>query len=52
MPSKNFPRFLKRLGDLEKAIIAIQTDMKWTKWIITGAAGLGFIEKLLGMGKH
>jgi hypothetical protein len=40
--------FLHRIGNVEDTLIELKTDMVWTKRIIIGAAGLGFLEKLIG----
>lgn len=55
MPQNLIPGFIKRLVaiessviDVNKHIVQVQTDVKWLKWIIVGAAGLGFLEKIFG----
>jgi hypothetical protein len=40
--------FLHRIGNVENTLIEVKTDMVWTKRIIIGAAGLGFLEKFIG----
>lgn len=48
MPNHFLPKFTRKIEDIEKSIVELRTDAKWLKWIIMGAAGLGFIEKLIG----
>jgi hypothetical protein len=38
----------KHITDLIKKIAVIQNDIVWLKRIIIGAAGLGFLEKIIG----
>lgn len=48
MPSHLLPKFIKRLDDVEKSIVAMQVEQKWFKWILVGAAGMGLLEKIFG----
>jgi hypothetical protein len=38
----------KNFNDLLRKMAVIQNDIVWLKRIIIGAAGLGFLEKIVG----
>lgn len=48
MPSKALIEVRKDVAVLKEGLGVIANEIKWLKWIICGAAGLGFLEKLLG----
>lgn len=48
MPSKALIEVRKDVATLKESMSAIAVEIKWLRWIICGAAGLGFLEKLLG----
>jgi hypothetical protein len=48
MPSDTVRELLKQVKSLELKLTEQSTDIVWIKRIIVGAAGLGFVEKLLG----
>jgi hypothetical protein len=37
-----------KINDLMRKMAVIQNDIVWLKRIIVGAAGLGFLEKIIG----
>jgi hypothetical protein len=41
-------KVLDEISKLKQELVAIKTDQKWFKWILCGAAGLGFLEKCIG----
>lgn len=48
VPNRLYTVLVKRMDDLEKEVIKGNNDVKWLKYIIMGAAGLGFVEKIFG----
>jgi hypothetical protein len=55
MSQNLLPGVVKRLKvvedtvrDVNGTIVELRVDIKWIKWIIMGAAGLGFVEKIFG----
>lgn len=48
MPNANLKELNKRLHTLESYATEIRVELRWLKWIIVGAAGLGFLEKIFG----
>lgn len=48
MPNKLPKELTEWMAGVDKKFVEIKTDQKWFKWIIVGAAGLGFLEKIFG----
>ena len=48
MPSNAIKEVRKDVAILKESLGVIANEIKWLKWIICGAAGMGFLEKLLG----
>lgn len=48
MPSETVKHLVEQVEELQIKLSAMSTDIMWMKRIIVGAAGLGFLEKLIG----